>query len=147
MVDKIKNKKLLKNKKLIRLAGGVVVREGKILIGKRKAGDTFGGYWEIPGGKVEKGENLANCLKREMKEELGIKVDVKRSFYKNEVIVKDKLYRFSFHECALVSGKPIPKEVSEFRWEKPSRLMNYKFPPANNKLIKYMLENKEKFGW
>jgi mutator protein MutT len=147
MLKRKNNKKDKKNKQLVKLAGGVLVHEGKILIGKRMAGDTYGGYWEIPGGKVEKGENLAGCVKRELKEELDISVDVKRSFYKSEIIFKNKIYRFSFHECKLIKGNPKAKEVADFKWEKPGRLMKYKFPPANYKLVKYMIEHREKFGW
>jgi len=127
---------------MVKLAGGVVIHRGKILIGKRKEGDSFSGFWEFPGGKVEKGENFVNCVKREMKEELGIDVSVQPSMFRKDVLYKDKIYRFSFHKCRLTGGNPVAKEVAEFKWTKPAKLLKYKFPPANYKLIKFMLEQK-----
>lgn len=51
----------------------VIVREGKILLGKRK-GEPFMGYWGIFGGFVEWGETTENALRRETKEESGLDV-------------------------------------------------------------------------
>src|SRR5256885_9809071 len=50
----------------------IVVRAGKVLVCQRKDDDTFGGYWEFPGGKQEDGETLEQCLARELREELNI---------------------------------------------------------------------------
>jgi len=47
----------------------------RLLLGKRKKELAFG-YWELPGGHVEEGEKLATCVKRELKEELGIEAEV-----------------------------------------------------------------------
>ena len=62
--------------KRIDVAIGVVTRAGRILICQRKSGDTFGGYWEFPGGKCESGEVLEACLARELMEEVAIEARV-----------------------------------------------------------------------
>lgn len=49
--------------------------EGKILLVKRKF-DPYKGYWDLPGGFVEYGENLEKALKREFKEELDIDISI-----------------------------------------------------------------------
>ena len=51
----------------------VVIRNGKVLVCQRKEDDTFGGFWEFPGGKQEDGETLHECLARELAEELAIR--------------------------------------------------------------------------
>src|SRR6266542_2532107 len=51
----------------------IVVRDNKVLVCQRKQDDTFGGYWEFPGGKQEEGETLEECLARELAEELSIR--------------------------------------------------------------------------
>src|SRR5262245_15313555 len=60
----------------IEVAAGVVFRDGQVLITQRRPGDHLGGLWEFPGGKREPGETFEVCLQRELKEELGIEVDV-----------------------------------------------------------------------
>ena len=50
---------------------GLVNSENYILISNRKNSSQFSGFWEFPGGKVEKGESLSEALIRETKEELG----------------------------------------------------------------------------
>ena len=61
--------------KRIDVAIAVVVEGGRVLICQRKEKDTFGGFWEFPGGKCEAGESLEQCLVREMREELAIVVE------------------------------------------------------------------------
>src|SRR2546421_6309573 len=58
--------------KRIEAAIAIVLKGGKILVCQRKDGDTFGGYWEFPGGKQESGESLEECLCRELREEVAI---------------------------------------------------------------------------
>jgi 8-oxo-dGTP pyrophosphatase MutT (NUDIX family) len=60
----------------IEVAAGLVFRQGRLLITQRPACSHLGGLWEFPGGKREAGESLADCLRRELREELGIEVDV-----------------------------------------------------------------------
>src|SRR6185312_6787763 len=51
---------------------GIVVRDGTILICQRQRSDALAGYWEFPGGKLEPGETIEQCLARELREELAI---------------------------------------------------------------------------
>jgi mutator protein MutT len=55
--------------------GAVIVHDGKALIIKR-ANDPYKGQWSIPGGRVELGESLADAVRREMREETGLEVEV-----------------------------------------------------------------------
>ena len=52
------------------VTAGLIQNNGKILITQRRFDDTFGGLWELPGGKQEAGETLERCLIREINEEL-----------------------------------------------------------------------------
>jgi 8-oxo-dGTP diphosphatase len=56
-------------------ASAIVVKDGKILLGKRRK-DPFKGYWDVPGGFLELGEHPLDGVKRELKEETGLEIEV-----------------------------------------------------------------------
>jgi 8-oxo-dGTP diphosphatase len=56
----------------VRVVAGAVVRNGKVLLARRKSTDTGHGRWELPGGKVEPGETDQQALRRELSEELSL---------------------------------------------------------------------------
>jgi 8-oxo-dGTP diphosphatase len=57
---------------MVQVVAAIIVREGRILIGRRMAEQSHPLKWEFPGGKVEPGETPEQALGRELKEELGI---------------------------------------------------------------------------
>lgn len=57
------------------VAVGVLIdRDGKFLLTSRPEGKVYAGYWEFPGGKLEAGETVEQALRRELLEELGIRI-------------------------------------------------------------------------
>jgi 8-oxo-dGTP diphosphatase len=70
------NKPVPEESRPIRVLAAVLAKDGRWLIAKRKKGDRFAGFWEFPGGKLEPGETAAECLARELFEELGLRVRV-----------------------------------------------------------------------
>lgn len=57
------------------VAVGVLIdRDGQFLLTSRPVGKVYAGYWEFPGGKLEKGETVEQALRRELHEELGITI-------------------------------------------------------------------------
>ncbi len=81
--------------------------------------------WEYPGGKVETGETLYECLHRELQEELGIETVVgeKQGLYRH-AYTHFKVILTAFF-CQIVAGKPQPLQTSELAWVDLSRLMEY----------------------
>ena len=65
-------------KKIIRVAAAAIIDQerGLVLAGKRNADRLVGGYWEFPGGKIEKGETQQQTAKREVEEELNAEIIV-----------------------------------------------------------------------
>lgn len=104
------------------VAAAVIWREGQLLIARRPADGLLGGLWEFPGGKLQPGEDLPTCLRREIQEELGVHIDVGRPLgvYRHAYThFKVTLHAF---ECELVLGEPQALHASELRWVKPAEL-------------------------
>lgn len=61
------------------VTAGVVYKDDAVLIARRTAG-ALEGLWEFPGGKLERGESPEECLTRELREELGLNVEIEDIF-------------------------------------------------------------------
>jgi mutator protein MutT len=60
---------------VIEISAGLVFRDGRLLITQRPDGGHLAGLWEFPGGKREPGESFEDCLRRELREELGLDIE------------------------------------------------------------------------
>jgi A/G-specific adenine glycosylase len=107
------------------VTAGVLRREAKVLICRRPEGELLGGMWEFPGGKQEEGETLEVCLRRELREELGIDVAVGSplGIYQHAYThFKVTVHAF---ECRLVSGEPRTLVHPEMTWVDPVGLARF----------------------
>jgi len=117
------------------VTAGLIWKEGKILIATRPKGTHLEGFWEFPGGKQEEGENLKECLKREINEELGIKVRVDEPFLTVDHEYPDKRISLHVFNCTWLKGAPIPLQHQETRWITLTDLSKFTFPPPDVKVI------------
>ncbi|MBN2131604.1 MAG: A/G-specific adenine glycosylase [Sedimentisphaerales bacterium] len=117
------------------VAVGVIYKEGRVLIDKRKPDGLLGGLWEFPGGKQEPGESLQAALHREVREELGIRIEVKRSLMVVHHAYSHFRVRLHVFECTFLSGKPRCRSCTAFKWVLPNELHRYAFPAANHRII------------
>ena len=120
---------------VIIVAAGIIHQDRHILLTKRPSNVHLADLWEFPGGKVELGESLEAALRRELREELDIEVNVIDELYTTTHHYPEKSVELHFFNCAIVSGKPRAVEVAEFRWVKPSDLHAYEFPEADRELV------------
>ncbi len=114
---------------------GVVSREGRFLIARRRPGDSFAGYWEFPGGKVNPGEELRAALERELLEELGIRVEVGAQRMMIEHRTPSRAIRLHCFDCRWVEEEPRALECAECRWVRAEEFDKFRFPPASVALI------------
>lgn len=121
----------------IHVAVGVIYSSDKkqVLISKRKANQHLAGFWEFPGGKVEKDEDIQSALRRELHEELAI--DIKSSSQLTTVSYdyQDKKVFLDIWQVDEWNGKPESKEGQEFTWVDIDKLNQYKFPEANLHIV------------
>ena len=117
----------------ILVAAAIIVERGRVLLTQRKRGSHLEGMWEFPGGKVEEGEDPKDALARELREEIGVDVDVGD-------IVEVTFYRYEtqsvlllFYRAARRAGSPEPRalDVAAFDWADQTALDPAKFPPAD----------------
>lgn len=120
-----------------RHVGAALVRDnrGRFLIARRRDGGMLGGLWEFPGGTREPGETIEQCIARELKEELGIEVEVGPHF----LTVRHAFSHFTMdlhaHFCRWVGGRPRAIECSAWAWASLAEMNRYAFGRADLKII------------
>lgn len=117
-------------KKPIIVVAAVIMRDGKILICQRSAKKKFAGWWEFPGGKAGSGEDLRACAKREIEEELGMKIAAgeELSSSVHDYSADDLgLVELHFFLSTIIDGEPIQNQDihSAIAWVEPSELLSY----------------------
>lgn len=120
--------------------GVAVIRRGReFLIAQRLAHDTLGSFWEFPGGKRRPGESFKDCIRREILEELGIQIEVQGKLIDVRSRYRGKVIWLNFYFCRHLSGDPRPLECQQVVWADVEALKNYRFPPANEEVIRLLV--------
>lgn len=121
--------------KKLEVAAGLIFRDGRLLITQRRDGDHLGGFWEFPGGKREAGESFETCLQRELREELGVEVEVQDLVAEITHAYPDRLVHLQFFKCRLVQHEPQPHGCQAVAWVAPAELASFAFPAADERLL------------
>jgi mutator protein MutT len=119
------------------VAAAIIERDGRLLVTRRVRNTHLEGLWEFPGGKCEPDETVEACLRRELREELGVDSRVG-----DEVLVTEHDYpaltvRLHFHRCA-IQGEPQPLLGQQMRWLPREELEAREFPEADRRLIEIL---------
>jgi A/G-specific adenine glycosylase len=107
----------------------------QILIDRRKQEGLLGGLWEFPGGKVEAGETIPDCIKREIHEELAIDIAVGDHLITVEHAYSHFRVSLNVYHCRYLSGEPQAIACDEIRWVTLAEIDQFPFPAANVKII------------
>jgi len=114
--------------------------DGRFLIAKRREDQMLGGLWEFPGGKIEAGESVSECIVREMKEELGIGVEVREPL----IFVRHTYSHFKLqmevHHCIWTDGEPAAVECADFRWVTREECDVLPFSKADLKVLDIIMD-------
>ena len=115
--------------------------DGRVLIAQRPIGKPMSGLWEFPGGKVEQGEAPEQTLIRELKEELGIVVNVAclapLTFASHSY--PDFHLLMPLYVCRRWEGTVRALEAQQLAWVQPNRLRDYPMPPADEPLVSHLM--------
>ncbi|MCD6539684.1 MAG: (deoxy)nucleoside triphosphate pyrophosphohydrolase [Candidatus Omnitrophica bacterium] len=122
----------------IRVVAGLIRKDKKILLCQRKEDDSFGLLWEFPGGKVEEKETDQQALKREIKEELGLDIEVGNLID----IFKDRTSSLEIevylYEVLNFKGRPQARECKEFKFLDLKEIPKSVLAPVDKRIFSYL---------
>src|SRR5258706_11546236 len=110
--------------------------DGSFLLAQRPPGKPYEGYWEFPGGKVEPGEAITHALHRELREELGIDVELAYPWITRVYTYPHATVRLHFYRVVRWRGEPHPHERQAFSWQHSNELAVAPMLPANAPVLK-----------
>ena len=129
---------------MITVTAGILLKDSRVFIGKRKPTGRLPGKWEFPGGKVEDGETPKESLKRELEEELEIDAVVGDCLGEN-------IHRYDFGTVKLLfyrvywdGGDVSSKDHEEYGWVALDELRRYDFVPAVWPFVRRLMKGDQK---
>ena len=117
------------------VVAAIIIKDGKYFIAQRNRKKHMGLSWEFPGGKVEKGETFEIALKREIKEELNIEINIKNKLGE-ENYQDDKInVKLHYFICSHFNGEIILSEHEDSAWVTKNEFKNYNFAEGDSDII------------
>lgn len=127
--------------KVINVVAAIIVKNNKIFVTQRGYGEFKGG-WEFPGGKIEENETPEDALKREILEELNVKIKVGEHFHTVEYDYPKFHLSMRCYICGLIDENIELKEHSAAKWLAINELNTIDWLPADVIVIKYLKTKK-----
>jgi 8-oxo-dGTP diphosphatase len=125
---------------MINVCCAIIENDGKILATRRGENMHLKGYWEFPGGKLEAGECIEECIIREIKEELNIDIKITGKLSNVEYTYPEKSICLIPFICKLSTYAIKLKDHSEFKWVEAQSWKQLKWAPADIFVIKNYLK-------
>jgi len=122
------------------IAVGVVFKNSRVLITRRKPEGLLGGLWEFPGGKIKANETAENACVREIKEEVNIDVAVDHHLTQVKHAYSHFKITMDVFCCRYLSGRVKLKGPVDHRWIRLQQIDNFPVPKANHKFIPKLMQ-------
>lgn len=128
------------------VAAGLIFNNNReVLIAKRLEPERLAGLWEFPGGKIEEEESPQECLKREIKEEFGLEIELHEKIITTQHKYDFGEFEFHVFQARRKNGKVEAKEHGGIEWIKKEEIENYNLAPADRKIIEKIKGDMEDF--
>jgi len=119
------------------VAVAVLLRDdGRVLLARRPEGKVYSGYWEFPGGKVEPGERVEEALRREIREELAVDIELAFPWITQVFVYPHATVRLHFYRVPAWQGALRATEHDALSWEHPDSVSVAPLLPANHPVLK-----------
>lgn len=115
----------------IPVVAALILRNGRVLLARRKSGKSQAGCWEFPGGKMEEGEHPESALIREIKEELGIRIRVVQHFHTSLHAYSDIGIRLIAFLATTDDQIVNSSDHDVMEWVSAAEILNYNLAPAD----------------
>jgi 8-oxo-dGTP diphosphatase len=103
-------------KKYLRVVCAIIVHGRQVLTARRAPGQSHGGSWEFPGGKINPGENPQQAIVRELREELAITVSIIKELAPVTHHYESKIVELIPFVCSIEEGTITPVDHDEIQW-------------------------------
>ena len=125
---------------MIEVVAALIWDKDKFMICQRPAHKARGLLWEFVGGKVESGETKEQALIRECWEELAVTLSVGYVFMDVIHEYPDLTVHLTLFNATIADGEPQKLEHNDIKWITPSEIPNYEFCPADEEILKKIIE-------
>lgn len=119
---------------------GVVFKNGRVLITRRKPEGLLGGLWEFPGGKIKKAEKAEAACIREIKEEVNLAVKIDSHLCRVRHAYTHFKIQMEVFCCSYVAGRIRLNGPVDHRWIRLDQLAEFPLPKANHKFLSQLNE-------
>ena len=124
----------------VRVVAAVIERDGKYLITQRRPSAVLAGLWEFPGGRVEGAETDDAALRREVRERVGVDVEVKARMAQRTHEYQGYSVELNLYQAIISPGQePRALRIADFRWVASAEFEKYPFPAADQATMDLLL--------
>ena len=126
---------IVPDKKTLQVVGAAIINESNEVLCAQRGYGSLKGKWEFPGGKIEQNETEAQALVREIKEELGIDIEVKELVGENYHKYKDFNVNLKVYKCNYVAGEINDTEHQSLKWVENKKLNELDWADADKPIV------------
>ncbi len=124
---------------MIEVTCAIIEKDGKALATKRAHGVHLAGKWEFPGGKIESGETAEQCIKREIDEELNIRISIIANLEPLIHHYLEKSILLIPFICNIEGGEIQLRDHVDFRWLNRDEMKTLQWADADKAVVEEYL--------
>ncbi len=134
----IKSGTLKKPKKIDLVVSALIEDDDKVLLIKRKKNKSFPSHWGIPTGKVKPGETLEEAIKREVREETNLDIEILEPYHLTQEFHDDHHHIVIAFKVKIISGHPkAGSDAEEVKWFSKGKVSRLKLQPTAREQLRF----------